>query len=141
LSFEINGLNHLGLVVDDIEIAKKWFVETLGLKIFQDRGEILFILAGNDVLAVKTAAMAINKPEHGGEDPESFARGKAGWQTLDHYGFFANSPDEVDSFSVHVEKHGATILKGPYSRSDGRSVYFRDPCGNVGEYLFFNPAK
>ena len=36
-----------------------------------------------------------------------------------------------------VAKHGAKILKGPYDRSDGRSVYFKDPCGMVGEYLYY----
>ena len=139
MSFSISGLNHMGLVVDDIEKAKEFFIKTLGLKLIEDRGELFFFLAGSDVLAAKTPKMAINKPEHGGEQI-SAGEGKSGWQALDHYGFYAKTPDEVDAFADHLRKNEIEILKGPYSRSDGRSVYFRDPCGNVGEYLYFNPS-
>ena len=135
MEFSIRGLNHLALVVKDIEVAKTWFIETLGLRLFEDRGDILFILAGKDIIAVKTPAMAVNKPEHGGEGSYA-AADPSGWQTLDHYGFFAGSPAEVDAFAEHLRRHNLTILKGPYDRSDGRSVYFRDPCGNVGEYFY-----
>jgi catechol 2,3-dioxygenase-like lactoylglutathione lyase family enzyme len=143
LTFSITGLNHLGLVVEDMRVARAWFVDVLGLKIIEDRGELLFIMAGNDVIALKTPAMAVAKPEHGGESIRAGDDqvGRAGWQTLDHYGFFAASAAEVDDFAAHAQRHGATILKGPYDRSDGRSVYFRDPCGNVGEYLYFRPAR
>ena len=138
MSFSISGLNHLGLIVEDMAVARRWFVETLGLVVSEDRGELLFVHAGHDVLAIKTPRMAVSKPEHGGETVSEGAS-KAGWQTLDHYGFFAATPAEVDSFAAHITAHGATILKGPYDRSDGRSVYFRDPLGNVGEYLYYKP--
>jgi len=138
VTFSISGLNHLGLIVEDIAVARSWFVDTLGLPVSEDRGELLFLQVGRDVLAIKTPRMAVSKPEHGGETVTVGAT-KAGWQTLDHYGFFAASAAEVDQFAAHVSAHGATILKGPYDRSDGRSVYFRDPLGNVGEYLYYQP--
>lgn len=137
MNFKIMGLNHLGLVVEDIAIAKKWFVDTLKLELILDRGELLFLLAGKDVIAIKTAKMAINKPEHGGEDIEGLQKGKSGFQSLDHYGFYAQTPSEVDAFAQHVAENGATILKGPYDRIDGRSVYIKDPCNNVCEFLYF----
>ena len=133
----VRGLNHLGLVVEDMEAARGWFVDTLGLAVLEDRGELLFLLAGDDVLALKTPRMAVAKPEHGGESIDLSCSARAGVQTLDHYGFYARSPDEVDRFAAYLERQGATLLKGPYDRRDGRSVYFRDPCGNVGEYLCF----
>lgn len=140
VSFTISGLNHLGLVVEDIAIAKKWFVDSLGMRLVEDRGELLFIAAGSDILAVKTPRMAVSKPEHGGEsDYQSGA--KSGWQSLDHYGFFAPNPEAVDAFAGYVVGQGATLLKGPYDRSDGRAVYFRDPCGLVGEYLYYSPSR
>ena len=138
MTFNISGLNHLGLVVEDMETARAWFVGTLGLKVSEDRGELLFLHAGSDVIALKTPRMAVAKPEHGAE---SQAKDRSGWQALDHYGFFASSPSEVDEFAAHIAKHGAKILKGPYDRSDGRSVYFKDPCGLVGEYLFYRPKS
>jgi catechol 2,3-dioxygenase-like lactoylglutathione lyase family enzyme len=137
VQFEIKGLNHLGLVVEDLVIAKKWFVDTLGMNVIEDRGELLFLSVGQDILAIKTPRMAAIKPEHGGE-AASPQGSKSGWQSLDHYGFFAPSKDAVDAFASHVAQHGATLLKGPYDRSDGRAVYFRDPCGLVGEYLYYS---
>ena len=135
----IKGLNHLGLVVEDIAVAKDWFIGTLQLELIQDRGELLFLKAGQDVLAIKTKAMAINKPEHGGESPELHTDNK-GWQHLDHYGFYADNPKQVDDFSKMLTDKGIEIIKGPYDRSDGRSVYFKDPCGMVGEYFYFSPS-
>jgi catechol 2,3-dioxygenase-like lactoylglutathione lyase family enzyme len=135
-SFSISGLNHIGLVVEDIEVAKTWFCTQLGLKILEDRGEIVFILAGNDIIAIKTPQMAVSKPEHGAEST-SLEKSK-GWQFLDHYGFYAQTAEEVDHFAAFLRKENIEILKGPYSRSDGRSVYFKDPCGNVGEYLYWS---
>ena len=135
--FSIAGINHLGLIVDDIDLARKWFQEVLGFRVLEDRGELLFLLAGQDVLAIKTPQMAVAKPEHG----EERVNGRnIGWETLDHYGFYAKAPEEVDQFAAHIERHGAKVIKGPYDRRDGRSVYFKDPCGNVGEYLYFNPS-
>ena len=140
MQFTVSGLNHLGLIVEDMAVARRWFVDALGLTITEDRGELLFLAIGTDILAIKTPAMAVNKPEHGGETVKP-GTAKSGWQTLDHYGFFAQTPAEVDAFAEHIKRHGAVILKGPYDRSDGRSVYFRDPCGNVGEYFYYSPRK
>jgi catechol 2,3-dioxygenase-like lactoylglutathione lyase family enzyme len=134
----IKGLNHIGLVVEDIAIAKSWFINTLNLTVIEDRGEIIFLHAGKDIIAIKTPAMAVAKPEHGGESDYLKTGSKAGWQALDHYGFFAETAEAVDEFAEYIVKNGAKILKGPYTRSDGRSVYFRDPCGLVGEFLYFS---
>lgn len=140
MSVSIRGLNHMGLIVEDMQAARAWFVEALNLPIFEDRGELLFLWVGSDILAVKTPRMAISKPEHGDEKNRGEHLARDGFQALDHYGFYASTPEEVDRFAEHATRHGATILKGPYDRSDGRSVYFKDPCGLVGEFLYFRPA-
>ena len=129
----IAGINHLGIIVKDIKLAKSWFCDVLGAHILEDRGELVFLQFGQDILAIKTPKMAVSQPEHGGEAPGTEA---SGFQTLDHYGFFAPSAAAVDAFADHIRAHGAQILKGPYDRRDGRSVYFRDFCGNVGEFFF-----
>ena len=133
---KISGLNHLGLIVEDMETAKHYFGNILGFEMLMDRGELCFYLVGDDVLAIKTPQMAVSKPEHGAES-QNMSRGQ-GWQSLDHYGFFAPTPEDVDRMADHLKSHDIQILKGPYDRSDGRSVYFKDPCGNVGEYFYFN---
>ena len=131
----VTGLNHMGLVVEDIEVAKKWFGEFLELECIEDRGELAFYLAGSDILAIKTPKMAVAKPEHGMESDSGPS--KSGFQSLDHYGFYASSPEQVDRFAKKLNAANIKILKGPYDRSDGRSVYFLDPCKMVGEYLYF----
>lgn len=131
--FHIRGLNHLGLVVEDIDKARKWFVESLGFEVMEDRGELVFLKVGRDILAIKTPKMAVSKSEYD-SPPEA---SKNGWQSLDHYGFYADSPEEVDAFYQYLLENQIEVLKGPYNRRDGRSVYFRDPCGLVGEYLFY----
>lgn len=138
--FTISGLNHLALVVEDMSLARQWFQECLGFLIVEDRGELVILAVGKDLLAIKTKSHAINKPETGTADSRLHDT-HGGWQVLDHYGFFAGSEDEVDAFAAKLPGWGAQILKGPYSRSDGRSVYFRDPCGNVGEYFFYHPPR
>jgi len=137
LKFSISGINHLGLIVEDIEVAKEWYVGCLGLQVVDDRGEIVFLKAGADILAIKTPKMAVAKPEHSCQKDMS-ERSSSGWQTLDHYGFFAKSANEVDEFVKMLEDKNIEIIKGPYDRSDGRSVYFKDPCGNVGEYFYYS---
>lgn len=136
-SFSITGLNHIGLVVSDIEVAKDWFHSKLGLSLIEDRGELVFLKAGSDIIAIKTPKMAVMKPEHEAianslDDLDKFK----GWQHLDHYGFFAKDRDEVDAFAAFLKESHISIIKGPYDRSDGRSVYFKDPCGLVGEYFW-----
>ncbi|MEZ4743060.1 MAG: VOC family protein [Bdellovibrionota bacterium] len=134
--FSISGLNHLGLIVEDIAIAREWYCNALGLEIIEDRGEIIFLRAGSDVIAIKTPAMAVAKPEHS-EQRDMNYRSSGGWQAMDHYGFFAKNRQEVDNFAAMLNEKNIHIIKGPYDRKDGRSVYFRDPCGNVGEYFFY----
>ena len=139
MGFTISGLNHLGLIVEDISLAKQWFVDFLGLSLVDDRGELLLLKAGEDILAVKTINAAINKPEH--SEQGVMGKKRDGWQTLDHYGFYAKTPQEVNSFAEKLLlQTNAKIIKGPYDRSDGRSVYFKDPCGNVGEYFYYEPG-
>jgi catechol 2,3-dioxygenase-like lactoylglutathione lyase family enzyme len=139
LGFSISGLNHLGLIVQDIDVAKDFFIRILGLKKIEDRGGMVFLMAGRDVLAVKTPEWAVSNPEHLKMD--KMPTQKSGWQSLDHYGFYASKPEEVDALAQVLRDNGVEIIKGPYDRSDGRSVYFKDPCGNVGEYLYFKPKN
>ncbi len=138
--FTISGLNHLALVVEEMAVARHWFNECLGFPILEDRGELIILGVGKDLLAIKTKTHAINKPETGTADSR-LNNANVGWQVLDHYGFFAGSEKEVNAFAEKLPSWGAQVLKGPYSRSDGHSVYFRDPCGNVGEYFFYRSPK
>ena len=39
-----------------------------------------------------------------------------------------------------MKAKGVPIDKGPYDRSDGRGIYFRDPDGYVLEIFYLDPS-
>jgi catechol 2,3-dioxygenase-like lactoylglutathione lyase family enzyme len=126
----VSGLSHLALVVDDVERARWFFGEVLGCDVRLWRETQLLVHAGGDLIVAKLSKDAVDK------DRQS---GPLGRQVLDHYGFMAETPEQVDSLAARLMDHGLTIVKGPYDRSDGRAVYFRDPFGNLVEYLYYRP--
>lgn len=127
----LRGLGHLALVVDDLEKARWFFSDVLGADVEYWRGTQLLIHVGPDLLVAKLSSDAIDQKRQ---------QGDIGRQVLDHYGFMADSPSQVDVLAERVRNAGLEIIKGPYDRSDGRSVYFRDPFGNLVEYLFYKPS-
>ena len=126
----VNGIGHLAIVVDDLSKAKWFFGEVLGATVEAWGDTQLLVHCGQDLLVAKLAESAVDSGRQ---------HGPMGRQVLDHYGFQASSPEQVDGFSAHLRKHNIEIVKGPYERSDGKSVYFRDPFGNLVEYLWFCP--
>lgn len=126
----LRGLGHLALVVDDLDKARWFFGEVLGADVEAWRGTQLLIHVGPDLLVAKLASDAVDAGRQ---------QGNFGRQVLDHYGFMADSPTQVDALAERIRSAGLTIEKGPYDRSDGRSVYFRDPFGNLVEYLYYKP--
>ncbi|MFZ9520503.1 MAG: VOC family protein [Silvanigrellaceae bacterium] len=126
----LRGLGHLALVVDDLEKAKWFYGEVLGADVEVWRGTQLLIHVGPDLIVAKLSSDAIDQERQSGP----FGR-----QVLDHFGFMADSPSQVDALAKRLSESGLQIVKGPYDRSDGRSVYFRDPFGNLVEYLYYKP--
>lgn len=127
----LSGISHLALVVDDVEKAR-WFFETVlecDVKVWRDTQLLVHI--GDDLLVAKLSKDAVDAERQ---------QGAFGRQTLDHYGFMARSPADVDALAARLRAHGLPLVKGPYDRSDGRAVYFRDPFGTLVEYLYYAPA-
>ena len=127
----VRGIGHVALVVDDLAKAQWFFAEVLQADVQVWRESQLLIHLGPDLLVAKLSKDAVDSSRQSGE---------LGRQVLDHYGFMADSPSQVDAFAARLQSFGLEIVKGPYSRSDGRSVYFRDPFGNMVEYLWYNPT-
>jgi catechol-2,3-dioxygenase len=123
-------IGHLALVVNDIEKAKWYLEQVWSAPYFIFRETQLIAQFGPSLLVLKLSKDAVDKSRQEGE----FAK-----QVLDHYGFCADTRDMVDQFYQHILKFSLEIVKPPYDRSDGRAFYFRDPFGNLVEYLWFNP--
>jgi catechol 2,3-dioxygenase-like lactoylglutathione lyase family enzyme len=126
----IRGLSHLALVVDDVERARWFFEDVLGCDVKVWRETQLLIHVGDDLIVAKLSKDAVDK---------SRQEGPLARQVLDHYGFMASSASQVDGLAARLLREGIEIVKGPYDRSDGRAVYFRDPFGNLVEYLWYKP--
>jgi catechol 2,3-dioxygenase-like lactoylglutathione lyase family enzyme len=126
----LRGIGHLALVVDDLEKARWFYSDVLGADVEIWRGSQLLIHVGPDLIVAKLSADAIDQARQ---------QGAFGRQVLDHFGFMADSPSQVDALAERIKAAGLEILKGPYDRSDGRSMYFRDPFGNLIEYLYYTP--
>jgi catechol 2,3-dioxygenase-like lactoylglutathione lyase family enzyme len=117
-------------VVDDLVKAQWFFGDVLGADVEPWRATQLLIHVGPDLIVAKLSSDAVDARRQ---------EGPMGRQVLDHYGFMADSPSQVDALANRLKEAGLEIVKGPYDRSDGRSVYFRDPFGNLVEYLYYSP--
>lgn len=127
----IHGLAHQAINVTDLERSKRFYVEVLGMAVLYQDAMHVFLKVGEGesfgVLAL------LGKPKSGPEpvDPR-LRQGNA----YNHFGFRARSSEEVYEFAEHLAAHGVRILRGPYTRKDGSSVYFVDPDGYTLEYLY-----
>lgn len=54
---------------------------------------------------------------------------------IDHFGFYLNSPDEVDEMATYLRDKEVTILSGPSNRKKGRFLFASDPDGNLIEFF------
>lgn len=124
-------IGHLALVIDDIEKGKWFFGVVMQAPYYMFRETQLVVEIGPSVLVAKLSKDAVDKERQNGE---------MGRQVLDHYGFQAHSPEQVDAFFERVKEFSLEIIKPVYDRCDGRAFYFRDPFGNMVEYFWYNRA-
>lgn len=123
-----NHIGHLALVIDDLEKGKWFFGTVLQAPYYMFRQTQIVVEIGPSVLVAKLSKDAVDKERQEGE---------MGRQVLDHYGFQANSAQQVDAFFERIQGFQLSIVKPPYDRSDGRAFYFRDPFGNMVEYFWY----
>lgn len=121
-------IGHLALVVDNLDKAK-WYLESvLNAPYYVFRNTQLVAHFGQSLLVLKLSQDAVDKQRQEG----NFEK-----QVLDHYGFCAQTKEMVDKFYEHICQFSFNIVKPPYDREDGRAFYFRDPFGNLVEYLWY----
>lgn len=127
----IHGLAHQAINVKDMEKSKEFYTAVLGMTVLYQDAMHVFLKVGEKenfgILAL------LGKPENA---PEPYDPSKRQGNKYNHFGFRAKSSQEVYEFSEYLKQQGVTIIKGPYTRKDGSSVYFLDPDGYTLEYLF-----
>ena len=120
MALRVKGLQHLNLRVADLARARA-FYEALGFEVSFAKGDTVWLSAGGDLLGLSEGEVPL---ERSGE----------------HFGFMVDERAEVDRWAAQLRARGDGAEKGPYDRSDGRSLYFRDPDGHLVEIFWLDPA-
>ena len=115
----------MALRVVDLEAAERFYVGVLGLSVeWRPDPDNVYLTSGSDNLALH---------RHAGThaDPDG---------ALDHLGFVVPRPEDVDSWASHLGEAGFPPAAGPKTHRDGaRSLYVRDPAGNVVQIIYHPP--
>lgn len=122
----ITGTLESALYVDDLEAARRFWTEIIGLsQIASLPGRHVFFRCGAQVLLVFCAKATreppaenarLPVPPHGADGPGHFC--------------MAARPDSFDAWRAHLERSGIGIEADFIWPQGGRSLYFRDPAGN-----------
>jgi len=132
MQFTIDRIDHLVLNVADVEIAAAWYQRVLGM----EREEF----GPQQRTALKFGGQKINlRPAD--SDPRSWITGvNDGPGSGDLCFITAVGPADV---IAHLHDCGVTVLEGPVPREGAlgpmRSVYCRDPDGNLVEIASYLP--
>lgn len=133
---QIRGLDHLLLIVDNMERALAFYGDVLGCTLSARLPQygMAELRAGEQGLDLVDAA----SPEGAWARPDS-----AGGRNLDHFCLAVDVADEA-ALRAHLALNGAPITEE--RREDGYlSLYVGDPCGNVVELKMHDthsaPAK
>jgi glyoxylase I family protein len=128
LPFALEGLDHVVLLVDDMDAARSFYTEVIGCTVDRALPEygMLQLRAGAaliDLVAYTSSEGAWAKPD------------VAGGRNMDHVAL-ATGPWDPDALRAHLAAHRVDIVEEGErygARGDGYSVYVRDPAGNTVE--------
>jgi catechol 2,3-dioxygenase-like lactoylglutathione lyase family enzyme len=108
---EAIGIDHIVLHVSDVEQAKKFYTDVLGMSVYRENDRQVFLHAGQQGVALfkKTG----DAPFMTGND-------------LNHLALTVTS-GTYEALKGELEKHGVAVTGRP---GEDRCIYFRDPDGH-----------
>jgi catechol 2,3-dioxygenase-like lactoylglutathione lyase family enzyme len=122
----IVGIVETAAYVDDLPCAERFYRDVLGLELItHEEGRHVFFRVGDrDVLLLFNAVTTIKGdvlPAHGARGAGHFALG---------------IPSEaLDDWRARLGQHGVAVEHEQTWPRGGRSLYFRDPAGNLVELV------
>lgn len=122
--FKPSGINHITIRVNDIERAEEFYGEILGFELLRKMGKSMAVykVGEEDTLVLVEAETSY--------DPSSRD------YRIDHFGFYLDSPEQVDELAAYFREKEVTVLSGPANRKRGRFVFISDPDGNMIELFY-----
>lgn len=124
MKFKPSGLNHITIRVNRIDASKEFYGDILGFELIKTMGQSMAVydIGGGDTLVIVEAETSY--------DPTSRDF------RVDHFGFYCESPEEVDELATYFREREVTIMSGPSNRKKGRFVFIADPDGNMIEFFY-----
>ena len=129
--FALAGIDHVVLLVDDMERVSEFYTEVLGCAVDNDLPQygMRQLRAGNALIDL----VDISSSEGSWARPEV-----AGGRNVDHVAL-ALAPADPEAVRRHLTEHGITIVEEGDrvgALGDTLSFYIRDPSGNQIELSF-----
>jgi len=127
-SIPIWGVRHAAIKVRDIEAAKAWYTDVLGMTLEDEfPGQGIFVRFG----PYYHHDLAIFQADKDAPAPDKGAVG------LQHIALLVDSLQGVKQWYEHLQARGVNVTKSDHGVT--RSIYFTDPDGNTFEIYCDNP--
>lgn len=122
----VQAIIETAIYVDDLDHAEAFYRDVLGLPVIvKEPGRQVFFRVGTSSVLLAFLAEATLKgdqlPSHGAQGPGHFALG------ID--------ADDLDAWRQQLMQKGVSIEKEVEWPRGGKSIYFRDPAGNLVELV------
>jgi catechol-2,3-dioxygenase len=129
MKMKINKVVETCIYSSDLESMRKFYVEILGLPVIQEEEEkLIFLKAGKTVLLIfdplRTSTNNGKLPNHGALTPPSSI----------HFAMEIEE-QEYQPCKELLARNGIAIEKEVKWNCNTRSIYFRDPSGNLVELI------
>ena len=126
---EINKIVEICIYSEDLASMKKFYTDVIGLPLVnEENGKFIFLKAGKSMLLIfnpdRTRIHNENLPPHGADTPPSSIHFAMEIKTNDYYEW----KELLATKNIKIEKEVSW-------KSGSRSLYFRDPAGNLVELI------
>ncbi len=121
--FRPSGLHHLTLRVNRIKEADDFYQRVLGFELVRKMGQSMsvFRIGDQDTLVLVEAETSYDSQSR------DFR--------MDHFGFYLETPEQVDELAEKLQEEGIRLISGPANRKHGRFFFITDPDGNMIEFF------
>jgi catechol 2,3-dioxygenase-like lactoylglutathione lyase family enzyme len=126
-------IQHVGLVVADLDRSRRFYAEALGLEEVPRPPNFTFDGAWFRFGGTEIHLLSDAHATGGAGQPDAGAGAERG---MTHH--FALELDDLEAACVRLAQNGVALQGGPMPRGDGYvQVFFRDPDGHVLEFFQF----